>query len=129
MIEHILDTRRRTVTCRATGRMSFAEACTALRFLVVTARDYKVARTLILLGDASAFVTANDMLILAPIVDACADVLRKGRWAIVVPNSVTFALVGIAFQELRLDGPHLACFRHEQDAVSWLEEQPQPHVA
>jgi hypothetical protein len=129
MIEHVLDTERRTVTCRAIGRMSFMEACAALRFVVITARAHKVSRTLLVLGNTHAFVTPTDMQVISPIIEACSDVLRKGRWAIVVPNSTSQALTTIALQELKLTGPHVACFRNEEEAVTWLQKQPHPHLA
>lgn len=129
MIEHVLDTQHRTVTCRATGKMTFVEACAALRFMVMTAREYRIQRTLITLGDSNAFVTPAEMLVLAPIIEACGDVLRKGRWAIIVPNSIALAMVRIALQSLKLSGPHVACFRYQQEAMIWLQEQPKAHAA
>jgi hypothetical protein len=126
MIAYHVDSVRKIVVTRVSGRLTFGELAGHLHRLM---RDPKFSpdyNALIVAMDAAAVPPPTSVSAFTPLVRAW-SVRRVGvKWAFVLPTKETRAFAESALNEVKLTTLTTRCFLSEAAALGWLEPAAAP---
>jgi hypothetical protein len=125
MIDYYLDSARRIVTTRVTGRISFGDFANHLQRLF---RDPKFStdfNALIVATHPDAIPTEKSLALIRPLLRLWSTRRADAKWAFVLPDNHTRIFAESALLELRLTAVVTRCFVSESAALGWLETVPE----
>jgi hypothetical protein len=126
MIDYYVDSARRIVVTRVTGRISFGDFANHLQRLY---RDPKFAAdfsALIVATHSDAIPTEESLALIRPLLRLWSTRRAGAKWAFVLPDNHTRTFAESALLDLRLTAVVTRCFISEAAALGWLEAVPEP---
>jgi hypothetical protein len=124
MIAYHIDSHRRIVVTRVSGKLTFADLAGHLHQLI---RDPKFSadfNALIVACDETAVPAAGTVSALAPMVRAWSKRRAGAKWAFVLPSATAKTFAESALHEIRLSSITSRCFLSETAAQAWLVPAP-----
>jgi hypothetical protein len=121
MLSYHIDSSRRIVTTRVSGRLTLSGLT---EFLQKVFRDPKFDASydaLIVAMDADAVPPASAAAMMAPLVRSWSNRRSGARWAFVLPSEESRNAAELALNEVRLTAVVTRCFLSEAAAGAWLE--------
>jgi hypothetical protein len=121
MIDYHIDTDRQLITTRGAGRITLADFAGHLQRILRDRKFNQAFNSLIIALDATAVPSPTTIQLLKPLVRAWSFRRSGVKWAIVLPDATSRALVEAALLEINLTNITARCFLSEGAAISWLE--------
>ena len=121
MIDFHIDTARRLVITRAAGHVSYTDVVNHLQRIFRDAKFDPEYNALIVATDVSAVPSPTSIALISPLLKAWSKQRAGAKWAFVMPNAETKALVEEALHNLKLTAVSARCFNTEGAAFAWLE--------
>jgi hypothetical protein len=120
MIAHHIDADRRVITTRASGKVTVGDVAGYLQRLVRDPKFNSEYNSLIVAMDEQTVPSGATLTALGPVVRVWSGRRAGVKWAFVLPNNATKALVESAIVEARLTSVITKCFLSENAAMGWL---------
>lgn len=119
MIAHHIDAEQRIITTRASGKITLGDIAGYLQRLIRDPEFRSDFNSLIVV-DEQTVPSAGTLKTFAPAVRAWSNRRAGAKWAFVLPNARTKALVDSALVDARLTSVVTKCFLGETEARDWL---------
>jgi hypothetical protein len=121
MLDYHIDPARNLIVTRAMGKITAGELSTYFVRLMRDPVFQPELNALIIAVDVSAVPTANEVMLLAPLIRAWSKRRAGVKWAFVLPNQASRDFAESMLAQARLTAVTSRCFLSEPAAAAWLE--------